>query len=165
MTKIMFLDFDGVISTSRAWVAQKHIEDFHTRWIDPIAVGLVTEACREFGYTIVVTSTWRKFGEEACRKALGVAAQFLHDDWRTKEIWPKGPNSSAGSRPAEIEDWLKRNGGFDGKFEDYIIVDDDGFNWLPDQIDRWIKTHQLDGFSTNNYEELINRNNGKELDV
>ena len=46
MTKIMFLDFDGVISTSRAWVAQKHIEDFHTRWIDPIAVGLVTEACR-----------------------------------------------------------------------------------------------------------------------
>jgi hypothetical protein len=153
--KILFLDFDGVISTNRAWLANKllGIDDFYDRWIDPMAVAMIADICEQFDYTIVVTSTWRNFGYQHCHRALGMAAQYLHADWRTKEIWPKGPNSSAGSRPAEIADWLSRY-----EVEDYIIVDDDSFNWLPDQRERWVKTDQLNGITTENYEDVMNRN-------
>lgn len=154
--KIVFLDFDGVISTNRAWLAQKDIEDFYDRWIDPVAVKMIADLCAQFGYQIVVTSTWRKFGWDVCHSALGIAEEYIHDDWRTKEIWPKGPNGSAGSRPAEIADWWDRNAHY-GENE-YIIVDDDSFNWTPEQAERWIKTDGLNGFSTENYEEVMNRN-------
>jgi hypothetical protein len=154
--KIMFLDFDGVISTHRALIANRCKTFVHRDidWIDPIAVKMIADLCAQFNYQIVVTSTWRKFGKQTCTEALGRANIWMHYDWCTKEIWPKGPNASAGSRPAEIEDWIARN----GPVEDYLIIDDDGFNWLPEQVTRWIKTDGLNGFSTENYNEVLNRN-------
>lgn len=158
--KIMFLDFDGVISTHRALAANRYgcYADDRMRWIDPVAVGLIADLCARFNYQIVVTSTWRKFGKQVCTEALGIANIWLHHDWLTDEIWPKGPNSSAGSRPAEIEDWLDRQRGFGEPVTDYVILDDDSFNWLPDQRERWIKTDGLNGFSAENYEAIVNRN-------
>jgi len=149
--KIFFLDFDGVISTNRAWIANKHIDDFYDRWIDPLAVGMIAELCGDYGYTIVVTSTWRKFGYDNCKRALGPCAAYLHDDWRTKDLWFSG--DSKGTRPAEIDDWIARNG-----CDDYLILDDDGFDWTDHQRERWIKTQQLNGFSTEDYEQVMNVN-------
>lgn len=153
--RILFLDFDGVISTNRAYLANGSlgITDHDERWIDPIATTMIADLCARYNYQIVVTSTWRKFGKERCTVALKRANIWMHHDWRTKEIWPKGPNSSAGSRPAEIEEWLSRN-----PCESYLIIDDDGFNWLPEQAERWIKTDTCNGFSTENYEQVINWN-------
>ena len=149
---ILFLDFDGVISTNRAWLAQKDIDDFYLRWIDPIAVRMIADLCAQYNFQIVIISTWRKFGKAECTTALGRANIYIHNDWRTEEIWPKGPNGSAGSRPAEIDDWLARNGN-----PDYLIIDDDSFNWTEEQAARWIKTDTCNGFSTENYEEVTNR--------
>ena len=151
MKKILFLDFDGVISTTRAYVAQEVIEDFYDRWIDPVAVKLIAKICSGNNYEIVVTSTWRKFGKETCVRALGRANIWLHDDWCTKDLWT---TDSKVSRPQEIDDWLGRN-----ECDSFLVIDDDSFDWTDEQRKCWIKTDQLNGISTENYEDIMNRNN------
>lgn len=155
--KIMFLDFDGVISTNRAWLAQKHIDHHDLRWLDPIACKMVKELCEKFGYTIVVTSTWRNFGMERVAACMGMHGlwNLTHSDWRTKEIWEHG---SKATRPYEIIDWLDRQRGFGEPVTDYIIVDDDGFDWTDEQAARWIRTDTTNGISTENYEAICNLN-------
>jgi hypothetical protein len=151
---IIFLDFDGVISTNRAWIAQKHIDHHDMRWIDPIACAMLRDLCVKYDFKLVVTSTWRKFGYDRVSAVLGLHGllNFLHDDWRTLDLWDR---ESKASRPEEIDDWLERNS-WDGR-PDYLILDDDGFEWTDHQRDRWVHTHQLDGFGTNDYENIINR--------
>ena len=56
---VLFLDFDGVISTPRA----KHATG---EWIDPIATALLAKLQREQGFQIVVSSTWRHM-EQRCK--------------------------------------------------------------------------------------------------
>lgn len=144
---ILFLDFDGVISTCRAFNAQREMEDFYLRWIDPVAAKLVRRLCQDHGLQIVVTSTWRGHKNGSCEDVLAAhgLAEFLHEDWRTRDLWVRG--DSKGSRPVEIDDWLARNG-----YQEYIILDDDSFDWTRDQYARWVKTHQLDGLSTEQYD-------------
>jgi hypothetical protein len=152
--KILFLDFDGVISTNRAYLANGVTGFLHRdeRWIDPIAVAMIADLCTKYNYQIVVTSTWRKFGKARCTTALGRANIWMHDDWCTKDLWATA--DSKGSRPMEIDDWLGRH----LECENFLILDDDGFDWTPEQADRWIRTDTLNGFSTENYEEVMNRN-------
>lgn len=155
--KIIFLDFDGVISTNRAWIAQEHIKHFDMRWLDPIACGLIAKLCARYDYKIVVTSTWRKYGYErvsACLSIVGLF-EYLHDDWCTQDLWSSG--SSSGSRPLEIDAWLLDN----SDVTDYLIIDDDSFDWTDQQRNNWIKTNQLDGFSTLDFEKVININGGQ----
>ena len=52
ITKVCFLDFDGVITaTHRAFLAKLEY--------DPISCMILNRGLTEFGYAIVVSSTWR----------------------------------------------------------------------------------------------------------
>lgn len=152
--KIIFLDFDGVISTNRAYLANMADSVLHRdeKWIDPIACTMLRRLCKQYEYTLVVTSTWRKFGKPRIQSVLTQHNlwEYVHEDWKTVEIWDKG---SRNSRPLEIEEWLSRN-----KCDHYLILDDDCFNWTEHQFTRWIKTDTLNGFSTQNYEAVVNAN-------
>src|SRR3546814_10538871 len=100
---IAFLDFDGVISSPRAYVVQPELPRDH-RWIDPVSCKMIAKLQSDYGFQIVISSTWRGFGRDRCAAVLapyGLDAA-LHDDWRTNH-WPDG------SRPSEIDDWLERN--------------------------------------------------------
>src|SRR6476469_8779291 len=118
---IIFLDFDGVISTTRAYAAQKHIDDFYLRWLDPVACELVRQLCEQFSLQIVVSSTWRQFGYDNVAKSLTPSGlvKFLHDDWCTHTRQFNSETSHA-DRPKQIDDWLARNGS-----PNYLILDDD----------------------------------------
>lgn len=132
---ICFLDYDGVISSPRAQVATGW-------WIDPIATTLLRKLHGEFGFKIVVSSTWRLF-ETRARDVLKQAQLYeaLHKDWRTNE-------SPDGSRPAEIDDWLRRNGE-----PEFFILDDDGFAWTGRQHARWVKTDAENGILLHHYDQ------------
>lgn len=148
--RVLFLDFDGVISTNRAYLAQKHIDNRDLRWLDPVACGLIKDLCKEFNLQIVVTSTWRKFGLDRVAACLGMHGlwKFTHTDWRTKDLWAKDGTC----RPNEIRDWLARN----PECDDWLILDDDEFRWDDEQRRRWVHTHIMDGFSTDNWEQVMN---------
>lgn len=136
MSDIVFLDFDGVISTPRAKIATGE-------WIDPIATALLAKLQREFGFKIVISSTWRVM-QDRCLRALAPSGlvSALHADWRTNE-------DPEGARPREIDDWLARNGE-----PDFLILDDDQFAWTGRQVARWIHTHIYDGFLFEHYREM-----------
>lgn len=132
---ICFLDYDGVISSPRAKVATGW-------WIDPIATGLLRKLQVEFGFKIVVSSTWRTF-QTRSQDVLKQAQLFetLHKDWRTNE-------SPEGMRSAEIDDWLRRNGE-----PEFFILDDDGFAWTGRQLARWIQTDSENGILLHHYDQ------------
>jgi len=132
---VLFLDFDGVISTHRA----KHATG---EWIDPIATALLAKLQREQGFQIVVSSTWRHM-EQRCKDALAPSGllQHLHPDWRTNE-------DPEGFRPRELDEWLARNGE-----PDFIILDDDAFAWTGRQMPRWVQTDIYDGFLLKHYQQ------------
>lgn len=136
---VVFLDFDGVISTPRSMIATGD-------WIDPIATALLAKLQHEFGFSLVISSTWRGM-EQRCRDALTPSGlvNALHDDWRTND----DPESF---RPREVDDWLSRNGE-----PEYLIVDDDSFGWTGEQLMRWIHTDAEDGFLFCHYQDMRER--------
>jgi len=141
---IAFLDFDGVIASPRAWVAQSHISDRDTRWLDPISCRLVAKLVADHNLTLVISSTWRAFGRDRIARCLAPYGmdKALHDDWQTNQ-WPDG------SRPSELTDWLERNG-----HPRFIILDDDGFAWTGEQRAVWTQSCSYNGFQMYNYDSI-----------
>lgn len=102
--KIVFLDFDGVVSTPRAHMARTDAP-LPDRWIDPIAVKLFNLLCEATDAAVVISSSWRLLydGRESFREMMlrnGFAAA-LHADWRTERI--------DGPRGDEVAEWLSRH--------------------------------------------------------
>jgi hypothetical protein len=122
---VWFVDFDGVVCTTRANMA-------HGRHDDPVAFGLLARIVRDTKARIVVSSTRRGKADmempNNCRVMLARHGLFtsLHADWRTGQL---------NSRSAEIEDWLERNGR-----RPYGILDDERNDFTPAQLQRLIHT-------------------------
>lgn len=113
---VVFLDFDGVVSTPRAKALQGDKPD-PDRWIDPLCVRAVNMLCQASGALIVVSSSWRKdttrrrFGAMMTRN--GFIAR-LHEDWRTASL----PGLFRGN---EVAEWLGRH----PEVERHLILDDE----------------------------------------
>lgn len=126
--KIIFLDMDGVLSSTRAWIVNRDV-DLPDRWLDPVACKLLAILCEETGAIIVVSSTWRL---SETRTSFGAILQrnycpaALHEDWRTLQI---GSSQSAGpGRGIEVREWMARH----PEVTDYVILDDNT-DFFPDQ--------------------------------
>ena len=133
---IMFLDFDGVISTHRAYTANRGMTD-RRRWIDEVATSMLMALHDRFPFKIVVSSTWRSFGQSTCSSALWLSglSKHMHDDWCTNQ-------SHDGQRPTEIDEWLSRN-----NVIDFVILDDDNFAWTGKQLSRLAKCDPFNGLT------------------
>lgn len=134
---VIFLDFDGVICSPRAFTAQEKRwsgREYHElRWADPVACDLVGRLAERFNCWIVVSSTWRS-SLAACTKILGryKLDKHLHDDWRTG----KDPQSYRGK---EVRTWLAEHGN-----PPYLILDDDS-DFDADMSVNLVKTDGLEG--------------------
>ncbi|ODT77683.1 MAG: hypothetical protein ABS76_26485 [Pelagibacterium sp. SCN 64-44] len=138
--RILFLDIDGVLCTTRASLA--HGEYGLSRYMDTVAIEFLNRLHEAAPYSIVVTSTWRN--EVDCTillPAVGILAPLAHPEWRTG-IHHSGP-SSFHDRPREIDGWLSKH----GSGVDYLILDDSMFSWTDDQHARWVKCDSQDGIS------------------
>lgn len=128
MLKVVFLDFDGVVSTQ------------NSGWnIDPAKVALIDRLCQETGAQIVVSSSWR-IGEtpESLQKILGCQSPVIG-----LTPWPRNDVV----RGDEIRAWLKSHG---RDVEAYVILDDetdaghghDGhFVWVKAEPDGFNESH------------------------
>lgn len=123
MKRIIFLDFDGVISNDLAKEnLRKGIGPFHFREIckgctsDPAIIERLRKVVEDLDLEIVVTSTWRHL-PEACWKALR---------WTG---WSRPPiidftEVNGKTRGEQIADWLAAR----QKYEDidaFVVIDDD----------------------------------------
>jgi len=109
--KILFLDFDGVLITSRSMLALATYPAF-----DPVACHLIEAFCQRSGAKIVICSAWReerkKSDMEGIFDSMSIARTHLHKDWATPVIF--------GPRAREIQDWLSRH----PETSHYAILDD-----------------------------------------
>lgn len=142
---VVFLDFDGVICSPRAFVAQeKRWQGMRLRWADQVACDMVLKLLTDHDAILVVSSTWRA-SLAHCTEVLGRyrLERFLHDDWRTGRD-PKG------FRGHEIAAWLNEHGN-----PPYIILDDDS-DFTPEQQPWHVHTCCMNGMMLADYEKANN---------
>ena len=139
-TKVIFLDFDGVVSTN----------DY--KWhLNPVKVLSVTELCKNTGARIIVSSSWK----------VGCSDTEHFKDWLkrcflTKEIRENCPDLfntfidyiagitdvGVGERGMEIRDYLKRH----DEIVNYVILDDDS-DMLEEQLFNFVQTDTFEGIT------------------
>ena len=153
MSKIIFLDFDGVITTLKSnWA------------IDDKKVELVKEICDITGAKIEISSSWRRYTLEATIEAItkqetvrGHKAFPYPDliiDITSRMYGFKYGNKEKHygvCRGVEIDRWLWEH----QDVTNYVILDDDS-DMLLSQKKHFIKTHALRGISKRDVKRAIN---------
>jgi len=129
--KIIFLDFDGVITLPPKWILN----------LDKI--NLVKGIVEETGAKIVISSSWRADTiENTTKKIFNLQAE--HNDtitWFINNLYDVTPYKSS-ERGIEIKEYLDTH----PDVENYVILDDDG-DMLDEQLYHFVQTNFEDGIT------------------
>jgi hypothetical protein len=147
MSKVIFLDFDGVVNTCRwyktadgKWKSKFNFpKDGKVNNED--AVQWVSELCQKFGYDIVISSTWRMDGLKTCEKCLRNAG--LREGIKVVGATPILHKY----RGFEIKQWLEEH----PEVTEYLIIDDDCDMVFPELLARFVQCRQGGGFTVDEY--------------
>jgi hypothetical protein len=141
--KLIFLDFDGVITTfDSLYSLDKEKLDLLGKIID-------TTDC-----WLVISSSWREYDLPSTIESLSDEKKLFNNGMKfpfCDRIIGVTDRSIHRIRGREIAKWIKDND-YKGK---YIILDDDD-DMLKEQQPFFIKTDQLDGLSEADVEKAIN---------
>jgi len=153
--KIIFLDFDGVIST------------YEKKWrIDMKKLELLKEIVDKTDAKIVVTSSWKRgftevddfiksFYTNPRNKDLNNATIF---DWFANSIYDiTGHNSSW--RGDGIQIWIDKH---NEEIESYVILDDDS-DFRDNQLFNFVQTDTYEGITSREVKLCIKILNGEEI--
>ena len=153
--KIIFLDFDGVISTyEKGWT------------IDTEKLELLKEIVDKTDAKIVVTSSWKRgftevddfiksFYTNPRNKDLNNATIF---DWFANSIYDiTGHNSSW--RGDGIQRWIDKH---NEEIESYVILDDDS-DFRDNQLFNFVQTDTYEGITSREVKLCIKILNGEEI--
>lgn len=117
MTKVLFLDIDGVLLPGRAYTLPNQTNNPYVTIFDPCAVAMLNKALETSGRKIVLHSSWIKHNEADWLfdhiVGQGVSPDFFHEDWTT--------NRDLHWRYDRVRDWLSRH----KEVTDFVIVDDE----------------------------------------
>lgn len=117
MSKILFLDIDGVVLPGRAYMLPNQTNNPYVTVFDQCAVSMVNKACLKQKRKIVLHSSWVKHWEQDhIFKHLteqGISPHHLHHDWFT--------NPDLHWRYDRVDEWLNRH----PEVTDYVILDDE----------------------------------------
>ena len=146
---VLFLDYDGVVNTPMWDDTGKNCRFNHSgdnKVNNFQAVQRVSKFCKECGYAIVVTSTWRfENNYKDCLVNGGL--------WDDIQILGQTPYVSTGNRGDEIQKYLEEH----PEVENFLIFDDDSD--MGDLLDHLIKTDSTFGFSMYNYDAAVQLHN------
>lgn len=146
-SRVVFLDYDqdGVVNTpmwnekgtkcTYNFPSDNKVNNFQ-------AVQWLSEACQKFHYDIVVTSTWRwdrNYKECLINGGLREGIEILG---RTPELRDQ-------PRGAEIKKYIEEH----TEIKYYVIIDDDS-DMLPEQMDHFINTDTVVGFTLNEFSKF-----------
>lgn len=149
MTKVLFLDIDGVVLPGRAYMLPNQTKPV-VKTFDPCAVSMINEACRKQNRKIVIHSSWIRYfwGDDLegdvhghCI-AQGIDGSLFHEDlYCNRDIhW----------RYDRVAEWLARH----PEVTDFCIVDDE-----PDPDDRFIghliNTDFDEGITMQNFRRIL----------
>lgn len=128
--KIIFLDIDGVLNGMSTLHANIHLREKQRDDIDITCLGMLAEIVNATGARIVISSSWRVGGSDGQSRAYW-SGYFRGLGWAVDPITIFGETPRGKSRGAEIMTWLKeyRHQFCDWKFENYIILDDETFDF------------------------------------
>jgi HAD domain in Swiss Army Knife RNA repair proteins len=136
-SRILFLDMDGVCCSKRATLILGH------HCVDPMAVQFLNRLHAQAPYHLVASSSWRReYYLPVVLEAVGCVAPFA-DPWKIETDAP---------RPQAIADWLATY----ASDADFLILDDEEFDWLPGQGDRWIRCDTKNGIGLDEMRRAFN---------
>lgn len=154
MSPVIFLDFDGPLRNLR--VSTCGLDT------DPVAVAMLWQTLRDLqpqGARLVVSSSWRHSGREACVAVLDrwrewKLSAFLAVDWCIGgEEWREETPSNTETRAANIKDWLRGNEGF--AISRALLVDDyDIGRFLP--LATFARADEVDGLDGHTLRKIVN---------
>ena len=152
--RVIFLDMDGVLCTPRACLA--HGQKGLNRYLDPIGIDFLNRFTKASNSMIVVSSTWRTLFDDFAFKTLMATAGYTgryKKDWKTPDFFKQtnsglwmAPGDGKATRPIEIQEWLNNH----LEVGEYLIFDDDSFEWNEKQTKRWIHTDTYNGITHQN---------------
>ena len=152
---VMFLDIDGVVNTPM-WVningKLRSRYDFPengkvNNWQ---ACQWVSKFCKERGYSIVVSSTWRTEGLAICKKCL-----YAGGIWEDIPIIGSTPVLHI-ERGHEIQQWLDGQEANGIKIKRYLILDDDeDVKTSQEHSDRFVKCRGDVGFMLYDFQMAV----------
>lgn len=130
--KIIFLDFDGVITTYKSGYS-----------IDPEKVKLLLELVEKTGAKIVISSSWRSHNIETTKEKLGNLSFMEHVIDVTPRFTVRDYDGDYWSVPRgmEINYWLNKH-----DVDNYVILDDER-DMLIDQKKHFVHTDTYKGLS------------------
>ena len=137
--KIIFLDFDGVITIPPKW----YINSNKIKWIKKIV--------DETDAKIVVSSSWRRENvKETINDMIGKTKRcprnkmlyWLVDNLYDVTSWFSDKKYNGTGRGGEIQTWLDKH----PEVDNYVIIDDDG-DFLDEQLYHFVQTNYEDGIT------------------
>lgn len=152
--RVIFLDIDGVLNSSRTAVAYQQLLQHK---LDPIAVQILHRIVYTTEAHLVISSTWR-LGNDwetliwGCLREAGweISYNSFHGLGGTPIIGRTGIGTGTrATRGHEIADWLEEH----PEVDDYIILDDDT-DMLESQMDRFIRCDHRVGLSFDNFMQI-----------
>jgi len=155
--KIIFLDIDGVLNSTRSFIATNRGEA-EQRWsnddwlfsrerltLDPIAVGLLNSLVKNTGANIVVSSSHRKFFRPAGVLLLRELQDYIQNLGVVQPVLDATPVMHNRPRGVEIDAWMENR-----RIEKYVILDDSS-DMLEHQRDNFVWTDCHEGLSFQDY--------------
>ena len=159
---LLFLDIDGVLNCLATAIAFS--QGYQDKYWSPVAVNLMQSLCKRTNASIVITSSKRKDydSDKDCIEAFKDILK--HYGWIDAPII--GRTGCAGhctneltgkieTRGVEINEWLKKYGSTVYHTNNWIIIDDDS-DFMPHQIERFVKTTFCNGFDYVSYVQALN---------
>lgn len=139
--KVLYLDIDEVIQTTRAHITTGLM-------IDHQAVKLIDKLCERYNLRIVVSSTWRSHMDDGLTaakmlEAFGFSPRRLYYKAKDDQCFKTGRSETRGH---EILEHLESH----PEISEYIVVDD-SFSDLDLVKDRLIHVDPVEGFGVRNY--------------
>lgn len=140
--KVLFLDIDGVLNSSRtllAYGSYPHgLDREQMQRFDAVAIKLVQRLCRLTQAKVVVSSSWRLGRKFEDFLVFGLP------------IYGRTPIYTEDHRGKEIAAWLSEH----PEVSRYAIVDDSKSEILPEQKDWFVQTDPQNGFMYEHYWRL-----------
>ncbi len=161
LTRILFLDIDGVMVTD--YSKENRDEVTHEHLFNPVAVNLLNAIVEQTECHIVISSSWRKRDTEWIRKvfkdrSFKYPERIVGETMRGYQCVEKSAHLPI-PRGVEIKAWLdlfvrKTPAGFTNNNYQYAILDDDS-DMLLEQKDNFVKTKGEEGLTVKNAERVL----------
>ena len=161
MSKVIFLDFDGVLNTA-LWHSQANrdkLKDKYGYKFDPNAVANLKKILDKTGADIVISSSWKCIGlaelhkmwKERCLpgKVIGVTPNSLSDEILLSANLDDFHKTNI--RGSEIKEWLMLY----GKDVSHYAILDDVYDILPEQESHFVWTNPVVGITEGNAMQAI----------